>query len=388
MDAAAKRNNAAKAAIESALFDAVGRTLGVPAVQLLGGVVRERMPVFWTLASGDPAQEIEEAEAKLAARLHDRFKIKIGAQPLADDLARLRRIAAALEGRATLIVDANQAWDEATAVRAMPALADMGVTLVEQPLPAWNIAGLARVRARSAVPVMADECVFTPHDMMAVAEAAAADTLSLKLVKHGGLLGLRKVAAVAEAAGVSLYGGCLLESSIGAAAHLHAFAGLRTLAWGCEHFGPHILTEDLAVEPVPHRGLPHPPAHRPRPRRRARPRQAAPVRPRLRRTPMLYHVRMDVRPPHDIDPARFEALKAEEKARSQELQRAGKWPHLWRDRRAVLERLDLRRRRPRRAARDPVGAAALSLHADRSDPARQAPLGDRLTTHRGCTAAI
>jgi muconate cycloisomerase len=250
MDAAAKRNNAAKAAIESALFDAVGRTLGVPAAQLLGGVLRDRMPVFWTLASGDPAQEIEEAEGKLAARLHDRFKIKIGAQPLADDLARLGRIASALEGRATLIVDANQAWDEATAVRAMPALAEMGVTLVEQPLPAWNIAGLARVRARSAVPIMADECVFTPHDMLAVAGAAAADTLSLKLVKHGGLLGLHKVAAVAEAAGVSLYGGCLLESSIGAAAHLHAFAGLRGLAWGCEHFGPHILTEDLAVEPV------------------------------------------------------------------------------------------------------------------------------------------
>ena len=250
MDAAAKRNNAAKAAIESALFDAVGRTLGVPAVQLLGGAVRDRMPVFWTLASGDPTQEIEEAEAKLAGRLHDRFKIKIGAQPLADDLARLRRIAAALEGRATLIVDANQAWDEAITVRAMPALAELGVTLVEQPLPAWNVAGLARVRARSAVPVMADESVFTPHDMMAVAEAAAADTLSLKLVKHGGLLGLHKVAAVADAAGVSLYGGCLLESSIGAAAHLHAFAGLRTLAWGCEHFGPHILTEDLALEPV------------------------------------------------------------------------------------------------------------------------------------------
>ena len=250
MDAAAKRNNAAKAAIESALFDAVGRTLGVPAVQFLGGVVRERMPVFWTLASGDPAQEIEEAEAKLAARLHDRFKIKIGAQPLADDLARLRRIATALEGRATLIVDANQAWDETTAVRAMPALAELGIALVEQPLPAWNVAGLARVRARSAVPVMADECVFTPHDMLAVAQAAAADTLSLKLVKHGGLLGLHKVAAVAEAAGVSLYGGCLLESSLGAAAHLHAFAGLRSLAWGCEHFGPHILTEDLAVEPL------------------------------------------------------------------------------------------------------------------------------------------
>ena len=250
MDAAARRNNAAKAAIESALFDAVGKTLGVPVVQLLGGVVRDRMPVYWTLASGDPAQEIAEAEAKLGARLHDRFKIKIGARPLADDLARLRRIATALDGRATLIVDANQAWDEATAVRAMPALAEMGVALVEQPLPAWNIGGMARLRARSAVPLMADECVFTPHDMLAVASAAAADTLSLKLVKHGGLIGLHKVAAVAEAAGVSLYGGCLLECSIGAAAHLHAFAGLRSLAWGCEHFGPHILTEDLALEPV------------------------------------------------------------------------------------------------------------------------------------------
>lgn len=45
---------------------------------------------------------------------------------------------------------------------------------------------------------------------------------------------------------------------------------------------------------------------------------------------MLYHVRMDVRPPHDIDPERFERLKAEEKARAQELQRQGKWVHLWR----------------------------------------------------------
>lgn len=194
MDAAAKRKNAAKAAIESALFDAVGKTLCRPAVQFLGGEVRDRLPVFWRIGSGDPVQEIEEAEAKLTARLHDRFKIKIGAQPLADGLARLRRIAAVLEGRAKLVVDAIQAWDEASAVRAMPALADMGVTLVEQPLTAWNIAGLVRVRAG---PMVADECVFTPHYMLAVAEVAAADTLSLKLVKHGGLLGQLKVATVA-----------------------------------------------------------------------------------------------------------------------------------------------------------------------------------------------
>ena len=250
MDAAAKRNNAAKAAIESALFDAVGKTLGVPAVQLLGGAVRESFPVLWTLASGDAVQEIEEAEKKLAARLHDTFKVKIGARSPEADIARLRRLAGALAGRASLIVDANQAWDETTAQRCLPVLAELGVRLVEQPLPSWNLAGTARLRARSTVPLMADECVFSAHDMLEVARAGAADVVSLKLVKHGGLLAMRDVAAVAEAAGVGLYGGCLLESSIGAAAHLQVFAGLRELAWGCEHFGPQILVDDLVEEPL------------------------------------------------------------------------------------------------------------------------------------------
>ncbi|HUN41416.1 MAG TPA: muconate/chloromuconate family cycloisomerase [Acetobacteraceae bacterium] len=250
MDAAAKRNTAAKAALETALFDVVGKTLGVPAALLLGGVVRERVPVLWTLASGDAGQEIEEAECKLAARLHDTFKVKIGALAPQEDLARLHRLAKALEGRARLIVDANQAWDETTALRYLPGVTELDVRLVEQPLPAWNLAGMARVRSRTTVPLMADECAFSVQDMAAVAQAAAADVVSLKLVKHGGLLGLHKVAAVAEAAGIGLYGGCLLESSIGAAAHLHAFAGLRELAWGCEHFGPQILTDDLATEPL------------------------------------------------------------------------------------------------------------------------------------------
>jgi muconate cycloisomerase len=250
MEAAAKRNNAAKAAIESALFDAVGKTLGVPAGQLLGGAVHESLPVLWTLASGDPAQEIEEAERKLAARLHNTFKVKIGAQTPEADIARLSDLARALTDRASLIVDANQAWDETTALRYLPVLAELGVRLVEQPLPAWNLTGMARLRARSTVPLMADECVFSAHDMLDVVRTGAADVVSLKLVKHGGLLATRNVAAVAEAAGIGLYGGCLLESSIGAAAHLQIFGGLRELAWGCEHFGPQILVDDLVEQPL------------------------------------------------------------------------------------------------------------------------------------------
>jgi muconate cycloisomerase len=251
MDQAAKRNNAAKAAIETALFDAVGKTLDLPAAALLGGTVRDRFPVLWTLASGDPAQEVEEAERKLQDRLHRTFKVKIGAQSPDADMARMRQLARALEGRADLIVDANQAWDETVAARCMPQLAEMGVLLVEQPVPAWNIGAMARLRLRAGTPpLLADECVFDAHDMLEVARAGAADAVSLKLVKHAGLLGMRQVVAVAEAAGIELYGGCLLESSVGAAAHLQVFATLRDLAWGCEHFGPQILTGEFVTEPL------------------------------------------------------------------------------------------------------------------------------------------
>lgn len=251
MDLAAKRNNAAKAALETALWDALGRTLGLPVTTLLGGVVRDRVPVLWTLASGDPEQEVEEAGRKLEARLHRMFKVKIGALEPAADMARMRHLAQALEGRAELIVDANEAWDETTSARCLPQLDEMGVRLVEQPVPAWNLPAMARLRARPRTPpLLADECVFTVHDMLAVGAAGAADAVSLKLVKHGGLLALKRIAAVAEAAGVALYGGCLLESSVGAAAHLQAFATLRELAWGCEHFGPQILVGDLVTEPL------------------------------------------------------------------------------------------------------------------------------------------
>jgi len=148
MRAAAKRNNAAKGALETAFFDAVGKTLNLPASAFLGGGTRDRFPVVWTLASGDFEQEISEAEEKLARRLHRTFKVKVGAKPPAEDLARLQRLAKTLEGRAEFIVDANQAWDETISLRMLPELARMNVGLVEQPVPGWNIT-VSRTTCRS-----------------------------------------------------------------------------------------------------------------------------------------------------------------------------------------------------------------------------------------------
>ncbi|MBI3451683.1 MAG: mandelate racemase [Rhodospirillales bacterium] len=249
MDRAAKRNASAKSALQTALFDAVGKTRGLPVHTLLGGAVRARIPVLWALASGDAEQEIDEAKEKIEKRLHNTFKVKIGVNDPAEDIKRLTKIASAIEGHGTLkVVDVNQAWDEAMADRWLPALAEIGVGSVEQPLPHWNLAGMTRLAARHAIPIMADESVFSIHDMFAVARQAAADVVSLKLVKHGCLTALRDVAAIARAAGLGLYGGCLLESSVGTAAHLQVFATLPDLAWGCESFGPLILKGGLTKE--------------------------------------------------------------------------------------------------------------------------------------------
>ncbi len=245
MAKACKRNNAAKSALDMALLDATGKTLGVPAHVLLGGARRTSFSAIWALASGDAAQEVEEAQGMIEKGWFNRFKIKLGFADPKTDLDRLAALQKALPTGTDIIADVNQGWSEADFIRYLPRLADLGVSLVEQPLPAGQMAAMARISARSPIPIMMDEGVFTLEEALDGCARAAGSVLSLKLCKHGGVHQLKQVAGIAQAAGMQLYGGCLLESSVGAAAHLHAFATLPALEWGTEHFGPKILIEDL-----------------------------------------------------------------------------------------------------------------------------------------------
>lgn len=253
MRAAGQRNFSAKAAIESALCDAAGQALGLPAHLFLGGRVRSSMEVIWALASGDPDQEIEEARAKLAAKEHRVFKIKLGFKDVREDMARLRRIFDAISSEARIIVDVNQGWSEATAIRLLPELAEMGVALVEQPCSSSNLEVMARLAQRSNVPLMVDEAAFTNQEVMRAGTLAAGSVLSLKLVKSGGLMELKRAAGIASAYGMELYGGCLLESAIGTSAHLAVFSTLPRLEWGTEHFGPKILADELTHTRIAYR---------------------------------------------------------------------------------------------------------------------------------------
>jgi muconate cycloisomerase len=201
----------ARAGVEMAVWDAAGRTLNVPVHQLLGGAQRDRLPVTWALGT-EPAQAVvEEAARILAEGRHTSFKLKMGATAAPADVARVTAIADALEGAAPLAVGLNGAWDECTARRWLPALAEAGVHLVEQPLPAEQVGGLARLRERSSAAIMADESLWTPADALRLAIVQAADVPALKIGKSGGLSGPRRIAAIAEAAGIDCYGATTIE---------------------------------------------------------------------------------------------------------------------------------------------------------------------------------
>jgi muconate cycloisomerase len=252
MDAACKGNLFAKSAVEMALIDAVARTQELPAWQLLGGKRHQSLPLAWTLASGDVAVDVEEAQRMLAERRHRIFKIKIGAREPAADVAHVSQIARALAGQASLTVDVNQAWDGNTARRYLPQLVESGVSLIEQPVASWNVEALKNLTATLAPAlIMADETVCTPHDAMQLSRLNACHVFSLKVAKHGGLLRTRKVAAIAEAADIDWYGGTMLETSLGSAASAHVFSTLGASHHGCELFGPQLLVDDIVETRMP-----------------------------------------------------------------------------------------------------------------------------------------
>lgn len=243
-------NHFAKCAIETALLDAQGKRVGVPVSELVGGRVRDSLPVLWTLASGDTEKDITEAGEMIDRRRHNAFKLKIGKRPVEEDVAHVGAIKKALGDRASVRVDVNMAWDEPTARRGIAMLADVGCDLVEQPIIRHNRAGMARLVAMGRVPIMADEALQGPTDAYAFATEAAADVFAVKIEQSGGLFAARQVQGVADAAGIALYGGTMLEAGVGTIASAHVFATFPTIAFGTELFGPLLLTEEILEQPL------------------------------------------------------------------------------------------------------------------------------------------
>lgn len=233
----------ARAGVEMAVLDALYKIHGVPLSEFYGGanVVVE---TDYTIGIDAPEVAREKTQRASGAGFSD-LKIKVGAD-VTSDIERVRVVAEAAPN-ARVKVDANQGYTVKEAIQFVSGLEREGLSLalLEQPVARHDIPALKAVRDAVSVPVAADESVFTPEEAMRVVRAEAADIINLKLMK-GGLIGARDIIAIAEAAGVGLMIGCMLESSIGIQAAAHVVAGSG--AFSFVDLDGHLLLSDDVLD--------------------------------------------------------------------------------------------------------------------------------------------
>ena len=241
----------AKAALETALLDITGRALGVPIHDLLGGCHRDQVPLSFSIANPDFDEDFGKAE-RLVADGVGIFKLKTGFRDHAFDIMRVEKLRAAFDDTVDLRIDYNQGM---TAHDALPRLRDFEnfrLTFIEQPVPRDNLEAMAHFTQALTTPVMADESVFNPREALVGAERRIADIFSLKIMKSGGMRRALEVAAIARAAGIGVYGGCMFETGIAHAAGAQLMAALPALDLGCEFYmSSYYLREDILAEPFP-----------------------------------------------------------------------------------------------------------------------------------------
>ncbi len=217
---ALEKNTSAKAAVEIAVYDLFGQLYGVPLYKMLGG----GDPVITTdiTISVDYIEKMVADSISAVDRGFESLKIKVG-KDIGVDIERVKAIYAAVEGRALLRLDANQGWTAKEAVHAINMLEDAGVRLelVEQPVKAQDLDGMKYVTERVHTPIMADESVFGPTEVIDLIRMRAADIINIKLMKTGGLSNAIRIADIAALYDVECMIGCMLESSISVAAAVH-----------------------------------------------------------------------------------------------------------------------------------------------------------------------
>ena len=242
-------NTGAKAAIEIALHDLVGRASGRPLHALLGARCRETIPLLAVIGSGDSAGDLREAHERRSAG-YTIFKLKVGVDSPEADAARTRSVCEALGKDVLISVDANQGFSAEEGVRYVRAVGDAGLSFFEQPVHSHDLAGMARVAAASRIPVGADEGIHSLDDIERHHAAKAARGASLKAIKLGGLRPLLEASRLCERLGMNVNISCKTgESSVASAAALHVAAVAPALAWGLTVTSPG-LAEDVVTVPL------------------------------------------------------------------------------------------------------------------------------------------
>jgi muconate cycloisomerase len=244
-------NCGAKAAIEIALHDLIGRATSRPAYALLGGKKRSRMPLVGVIGTGDVAADIEQAQSQ-KSQGYAAFKIKVGIDRPLRDAERTRAICEVFGAGALISADANQGYSTEQAVHYVQALAGSGLDFLEQPVRGDDIDGMAQVAAAAAeIAIGADEGIHSLDDIRLHHQRHAARGASLKAIKLAGMRGVMAAGRLCDSLDMKVNVAAKTgESSIASAAAMHVAAALPQIAWGLTltHQG---LADDLTARPIP-----------------------------------------------------------------------------------------------------------------------------------------
>jgi muconate cycloisomerase len=212
----------AKSAIDIAAHDALGKRLGLPVYQLLGGCRRTQFDLSWMISVSEPAGAEKLAREGLEAG-YEVFDVKVGMHGEAGDLE-LVRATRKVVGERTIQVDANRGYRLAAARRQAERFAEFGVTLFEQPLDGFNLSGYRTLASASPVEIGIDESLRSVADLIEYARADAIHVAVAKLQRNSGFHRSRQLCETAQAAGLGLSLSGLTETDLGLAAGLHLAA--------------------------------------------------------------------------------------------------------------------------------------------------------------------
>jgi len=233
----------AKAALDIACFDVMGKKLKQPIYQLIGGRYHEQFPITHVLSIAEPEKMAEMAGIKVAQGYRS-FKMKVGTNVKAD-VERIKAVRSQVGPDIAIRVDVNQGWKNSkAALEAIQHIAACQIDWIEQPVAAADLDGMAEVRAKTAIPLMVDEGLKGFREMREIVQKQAADKVNIKLMKCGGIYPAVKLAAQAEMAGMECQIGSMVESSIGSAAGFHV-AFSKKIITSVELTGPLKFSQDI-----------------------------------------------------------------------------------------------------------------------------------------------
>lgn len=251
----------AKAAIEIALLDGLGKLHGLPICRLLGGPYRRGVDLVGGLGMDLGPDSIGARARELKRDGFQTFKIKIGDRDLHKDIERVRAVREAVGEDAAIRVDGNAAYSFAEARFMLDEIGRYQISDAEQPLARGDLRSLAELRRAAGVAIAAQESVSSPEDALAVVEAQAADLLKMKLTHIGGFERARDVASIVGAKGLQVViGQGSACTTILSAAEMHLHCSLKNAQTGGEMTGFMRLGEQDIFSPIPvSRGLAMPP---------------------------------------------------------------------------------------------------------------------------------